>query len=233
MSLKLQKIKNEICYNCGKPISYIDMENSLYMRVEGEKYIHWNCDDATPGEAYIYRLVDLEKDEVLATTDEKDKIKLSIKSCQEIESGYDFDNFTSEGLIYTANESFLKPEKFSEKEIGLLHGFIDGAEFGFQKALEILGDKKFSEEDVKKAILNTLEMTPYQVEQFRKDNSYHISSNIIQSLQKNEWDVEVEMEDSFKKTNEKYIDDICWGSYYEHSKKPKLDSNGCLILKKK
>ena len=57
--------------------------------------------------------------------------KLSIKNCQAIERGYDLDELIDK---YCRGNSKIEDD-FIKK--------------GFQKALEILGDKKFSEEDMK------------------------------------------------------------------------------------
>ncbi len=58
--------------------------------------------------------------------------KLSLKNCQAIENGYDLDELA---VLSTKDETtILGNQKMAQ-------GFIKG----FQKALEILGDKKFSE----------------------------------------------------------------------------------------
>jgi hypothetical protein len=60
--------------------------------------------------------------------------------------------------------------------------------------------------------------------------------DIERDVPKNEldgWDVEIEMEDTFIKNSDQYIDEVGVGNYSTHSKKPKLDENGCLILKRK
>jgi hypothetical protein len=137
---------------------------------------------------------------------------LSLKNCQAIERGYDLDELAEKELPYKVTRT-----DFATEECRKI--WIDG----FQKALEILGDKKFSEDDMKEAMLNALEMTAYQIEQFRKDNKYHIATDIIQSLQQTEWDVEVQ-------TNEKTQtigDLLVFG-------KPDLilDADGCIILKR-
>jgi len=84
---------------------------------------------------------------------------------------------------------------------------------GFQKALEILGDKKFSEEDIEKAI--EFGHKTYHSWKDRNEEKF------IQSLQHVEWDVEVVMVPAMSNNGNVYYGDI-----------PKLDENGCLILKK-
>ena len=87
----------------------------------------------------------------------------------------------------------------------MAQGFIKG----FQKALEILGDKKFSEEDMKNAIY------------IAWDDDNLATTDIIQLLQQTEWDVEIEQE----LIQSSIEGEAIW--------KIKLDTDGCLILKKK
>ena len=123
--------------------------------------------------------------------------KLSLKNCQEIANGYDLENMAD---FYGA-----KAKGSLDFKLGANKGFEDG----FQKALEILGDKKFSEDDVKKAILLSMKYN---------DNA------VIKSLQQTEWDVEIvttkRMENGKSGLDVPII-------------KPKLDADGCLILKRK
>jgi hypothetical protein len=83
--------------------------------------------------------------------------------------------------------------------------FDEGFKIGFQKALELMGDKKFSEEDVREAFFHVQNEPTFDV--------------FIQSLQQTEWDVEVVMEKI----------DLSFGCY---KIQPKFDEEGCLILKR-
>ena len=96
--------------------------------------------------------------------------KLSIKNCQAIENGYDLDELAEESV----NEVKEEHADFTFKEI-----YKSFFKEGFQKALEILGDKKFSEEDVMQAIITT------QVSDSIKNNDDRLE--LIQSLQQTEW----------------------------------------------
>jgi hypothetical protein len=93
--------------------------------------------------------------------------KLSLKNCQAIENGYDLDELADEycnkipGTLY-------EQEIFKE---------------GFQKALEILGDKKFSEEQMKQAYFKGDYDALYDGAYSEKENKF------IQSLQQTEWEV--------------------------------------------
>ena len=144
-----------------------------------------------------------------ATTGDSPYAKLSLKNCQAIERGYDLDELADESvsLINESNTDFMFKDVYREyfKE-------------GFQKALELIGDKKFSEEDMKRA--------------FNKGAFYgstglgntHYFDGIIESLQQTEWDVEIEME--FVGRGKHGI-----GSEVDHYM-PKRDEDRCLILKR-
>ena len=128
---------------------------------------------------------------------------LSLKNCQAIENGYDLDELA---VLSTKEETTIVGNQ------KMAQGFIKG----FQKALELLGDKKYSEEDVKNVYLNS-----FKHEWF---------GDCIKSLQQTEWDVEVEMECVMGCQNLilNGENSVCCGD-----KKPKLDADGCLILKRK
>ena len=114
---------------------------------------------------------------------------LSLKNCQAIENGYDLDELVKEQ--YPIDEPSFKR--------------------GFKLALEILGDKKYSEEDVK-----FMFQLGFNLDNAISRNEYNAH---IQSLQQTEWDVEIVM-------------DICGDKVYAVPE-PALDENGCLILKRK
>jgi hypothetical protein len=129
--------------------------------------------------------------------------KLSLKNCQEIENGYDLEAIIKE----TLNTSVHSITDHIKEE-----GFV----IGFQKALELMGDKKYSEEDVRNAYFNG-EKDSY----VKGGQTKEMQNEFIQSLKQTEWDVEVEM--------------IFIGFEMESGLKMeelKLDEEGCLILKK-
>ena len=142
--------------------------------------------------------------------------KLSLKNCQAIELGYDLDELAYSDFPNGTYET-------SELDLGL-----DMYKKGFQKAMELMGDKKFTEEDVIKAIEFARNGSMQEQHngygrptelRFVLDN---ISSDeIIKSLQQTEWDVEVVMVPALSNNGNVYYGDI-----------PKLDATGCLILKK-
>lgn len=128
--------------------------------------------------------------------------RLSKNNCQAIENGYDLDELAkeaSDGLIenhiWAISMTFFKA--------------------GFQKALELLGDKKFSEEDILKAIAFGWDYEGRSKEEMLKIHNVNLDYNdsyvedtqkYIQSLQQTEWDVSFNPDEK--------------------------DSEGCLILKR-
>ncbi len=118
--------------------------------------------------------------------------RLSLKNCQAVERGYDLDELAMGYDLYE-NINF----------VGQMRAF----KVGFQKALELMGDKKFSEEDVREAFFHVQNEPTFDV--------------FIQSLQQTEWDVEVETVPALSNNGNVYYGDI-----------PKLDATGCLILKR-
>jgi hypothetical protein len=154
--------------------------------------------------------------------------KLSIKNCESIANGYDLDEL-----------SFNYAD-----EIGILHTTLAYSKHfkeGFSKAMEIQKDKLFTAEDMKKAIAMARKGS-----QERLHDGYgnftqpiFVLSNtppeeIIQSLQQNEWDVEVVMCNS--RTGKELTNlalDLEWDEDgLSDVAIPKLDEDGCLILKK-
>lgn len=142
------------------------------------------------------------------------KLKLSFKNCQAIERGYDLDELFESIPLNSTNPDLHKPI--------LRAGFI----VGFQKALEILGDKKFSEKDIERAFIQGV---------YTKTEIHRKKEEYIKSLQQTEWDVEIEMicphpSDTYRCGMEYGCDaDGC----NHPNKVPYLDSDGCLILKRK
>lgn len=138
---------------------------------------------------------------------------ISLKNCQAIENGYD--------LMKLAEEN---SHKYYDVKTTDWHCNYNGFFSGFQKALEILGDKKFTKED----------MGRIMVYGYDKSTENEYLSRIpfdeyIQSLQQTEWDVIIEMEPYH---DGDFIND---GKTHiiEAKLRYRLDSDGCLILKRK
>jgi len=152
-----------------------------------------------------YSLLDSAED-VIATTQDKPneviKYQLSLKNCEAIENGYDLDQL---GMDYasTIYDGRTESIRFNGAHIDFMKGF--------QKALEILGDKKFSEGDMLEC-WNTAAQT------------ISISwVNFMESIEPNEWDVEI--------VTRPYTE-VGEGFVLKEKREPKLDDNGCLILKR-
>ena len=147
--------------------------------------------------------------------------KLSLKNCQAIEHGYDL-----EELISEADTSHLTQWTSDSHELMYDEGF----KAGFQKALEILGDKKFSEQDMKRIYEKGYSSGRSELNSRESDK---IKYDYIKSLQQTEWDVEVEMGYVGKCNGNN--DNGCFQDSSGHNcgcfkRKPKLDADGCLIL---
>jgi hypothetical protein len=133
--------------------------------------------------------------------------KLSLKNCQAIENGYDLDELA---LSYVSDHLTKGTDEYHNSQIDFKEGF--------QKALEILGDKKFSEEDMKKA-MNKIVTATYSnkgddiFDLFIEIHRKKYMDEYIQSLQQTEWDCII------------FVD--------EKTNQPLLDNEGNLILKRK
>ena len=131
---------------------------------------------------------------------------LSLKNCQAIERGYDLDELA---------KSECKNSSYND----LNHLVERGFKIGFQKALEILGDKEFSEEDMEKCFN-------------AESNGWVRADFYIQSLQQTEWDVEIvtlmdcHNDNTYLSTDEEAK--LCTNTGI-HA----FDSEGNLILKRK
>lgn len=126
--------------------------------------------------------------------------KLSISNCESIANGYDLDDFI-EKIIDESFELHLASSKI-EKYIRI----------GFQKAKELLGDKKFTYNDVQRAFIQGA---------YAKTEIHRKKEKYMQSLQQTEWEVEVAQE----LIQSSIEGEVIW--------KTKLDADGCLILKRK
>jgi hypothetical protein len=141
-----------------------------------------------------YFLEDLVEN-LIATSENSPYKSLSIKNCQSIELGYDL-NELADGVLKEHNyETFPSAIKVFNA--------------GFQKAIEWIGDKKFSEADIKQAI-------------FLSKRCMYTIDKIMKELQKTSWDVEIIME---------IVDYGLDEGGNPFNSQAKLDPNGCLILK--
>ena len=140
--------------------------------------------------------------------------KLSIKNCEAIANGYDLDELSTSRLA----------TRFDENSGYHKFVFVEAYKEGFQKALALLGDKKFSELDMRIA---------YDAGCNNIDADDNINfQDTINSLQQTEWDVEIAYEkdcySSAGRCDKLIMADciICTPVTYLR------DENGCLILKR-
>lgn len=129
--------------------------------------------------------------------------KLSIKNCDAIARGYDLDELA-------IDLDRIHPAKISTEDL------IEIFKIGFNKALELLGDKKF----------NKYDMYDFAEYTWKYSERTHPEYNEDYFKQHTEWDVKIKMEPYY---DGEFIDDgkthpidIKW--------KPELDESGCLIL---
>jgi hypothetical protein len=132
--------------------------------------------------------------------------KLSIKNCEAVANGYDLDELAREACDIT-DTLRLDSQKYKQDPYFKI-GFIKG----FQKALELLGDKKYNYGHLDKMF------TCGKLYQDSKNEAYCFD-NVLSKFEQTEWDVEIVM-------------DICGDKVYAVPELV-LDAEGCLILKRK
>lgn len=117
--------------------------------------------------------------------------KLSLKNCQAIERGYDLDELLND---YIMRRPFMRIDKKHQNMY----------KEGFQEALELMGDKKFSASQ----LLNAMDLVWQWIngEDYGCKTLTEVQDKHIQSLQQSEWEVTYNLEE--------------------------LDADGCLILKR-
>ena len=141
---------------------------------------------------------------MLGTSRESQYNKLSIKNCEAIELGYDLDELADEYYKQFDNLPVIRYNAYTA---------------GFQKALEVNSDKRFTLKEMVECWNKVLTFQDHK----------ETLGEYVQSLQQTEWDVEVEMECVMGCQNLilNGENSVCCGD-----KKPKLDPDGCLILRR-
>lgn len=153
-----------------------------------------------------YRLDD-ENGLLIASTLESSKNKLSLKNCQAIQCGYDLDDLASQKYPIENTGTMFMPNRHEVSNVFRQEGF----KAGFQKALDLMADKKFTDEDIYEAFHSGERGDRFEL------------GELLDSHQQTQWDVIVKMEDvmtfaNMPKEGENRV--------YE------LDADGCLILTK-
>jgi len=147
--------------------------------------------------------------------------KLSLKNCQAIENGYDLDELVEEN--FQGLRDCIVDKDVAEFYISLVKTTVT----------ELLGDKKFSEDDVKKAYTIGWNSCNNFME-YDENHELIELPDCIQSLQQTEWDVEIEM--ICPHPEDTYVCGIQYGCDEDGCNNPNqipyLDKNGCLILKR-
>jgi hypothetical protein len=143
---------------------------------------------------------------LIATSDNLHLHCLSRKNCQSIERGYDLDELIDLELPLDGTTGNISQRRGFKK--------------GFEKALELMGDKKFTEKDM-------VDFGGFCCNKIDAFNDVDDLFKKYQPLQQTEWDVEVEIDEEME-----FIFDPTMGiSQGHYLDKPKLDPDGCLILK--
>ena len=148
---------------------------------------------------------------IASTSLKKEGMSLSIKNCQAIELGYDLDELAK------SEASKISETEVRDEKLERIY------KRGFQKALELMGDKKFSEQDVLKVVTHVLNelvlVDGFDKQYLFPESIYQETTTKCKSLQQTEWDVEMEwIQSTSILGNPPQI--------------PKLDADGCLILKR-
>jgi hypothetical protein len=136
---------------------------------------------------------------------ERPLYSLSKKNCEVIFNGYDLDELVEDN--FKGLRDCISDSDIAEFYISLVKTTVT----------EILGDKKFSEEDMRKAY--GIGFSQHGLKSFYSH---------IQSLQQTEWDVEIVTEPM----NLDEIREQGKGFLNSNTNKPKLDENGCIVLRK-
>lgn len=172
----------------------------------------------------LYRIDEDGKRVTFASTEDY-KQKLSKQNCDKIFGVFDIESWIKE----TLNDADVKDELMLKTSKMCLKA-------GFNKAMELNKDKVFTLEDLERAYLIGCE--------HRTTHRYHIDENLMPLKQPTEIEVEIEMGDTpiwedadvqghvvCKKCSE-WLESQIKPYTCKCINKPKLDSEGCLILKK-
>jgi len=166
--------ENCFTYNKGKivEVSYLGQDN-------GHRITH----STKPLESHYY--------EIGGGTRVFDKIKqVSIEEVHTLLGIIDIDDKAIAYASHNDSKGNINPEGYSEKQIGLLHGFIDG----YALALEESKNKKFTEEEM-------IEWTMNMIGQYVQGNTNIWDRNLLkESLPKSIMEWEVEWEDIDNRT---------------------------------
>jgi hypothetical protein len=150
-------------------------------------------------------------------SDDEFEQKLSKQNCDEIFGVIDVENLAENHPLEVSNAS---------------HGFgiKDGIVYGFNKAMELNKDKLFTLGDIKEVIKKARLLARLK-EDYGYDEYMFDEEDIIQSIQQ-PTEIEVEIEMECPQCQEWGYVSKCKKDCNKKFLQPKLDENGCLILKK-
>lgn len=164
-------------------------------------------------------------------TDDEFEQKLSKQNCDEI-----FGVVNIEKLISEADTSHLSLYTSDANQFM----FDEGFKIGFNKAIELNKDKEFTKDDIRNAIAFGVNLGLSN----NIGNSFEFSKTLdrwIEIIQQEAYEIQVEVEmEWMPKTNYctscgnggKYLESPCDHKNDCENWRPKLNENGCLILKK-
>jgi hypothetical protein len=168
---------------------------------------------------------------ILAKSKNIELSRLCHENCEAIEKGYDLKEIVKKHLKEWKYEQFLGG--------GSTTLVRDNFVMGFQKAIELMGDKRFNSRDMIFAFMAGTNAgakfeSMYDCDSEDNSEAYNLAEEaekeFLESLKlKNEWDVYIETEPM----NVDEIHEQGKGFLNKNISKSKLDLNGCLILKVK
>lgn len=164
----------------------------------------------------LYSIEDKNQINTIASSFDNPIGKLSLKNCEAIELGYDLDELVSEEFQKFDQEARIVYRRQLQESLAVM----------FNKAVEILGDKKFTENNIDEAFDAGYEMLD------SPKNYNDVLKEFKESLEPTEWDVEIVMDkdcySSAGRCDKLTMADciICTPVTYLK------DADGCLILKR-
>ena len=164
---------------------------------------------------------------MIGSTDGEGYYKLSKQNCDEIFGAFDVEKLKSDYI-----EDQLKGLDKEGYEKYFCFAEADAKEFikGFNKAMELNKDKQFTLEDVR----NAMDWIMTQYFEFHEQPTTGRREQYLESIQQpNEIEVEILMRNSRTGNIVKHDSDLEWDEDGLCDRAiPKLDSEGCIILKK-
>ena len=158
----------------------------------------------------------------MATTKESPYKKLSVKNCDEIFEIIEVEKLAREYVDNSPNDFEYTTDEYWNAQVDF--------KAGFNKAMELMEGKKYSEEDIRDAFSEGVENGFY-----RHRNGHKYVDDYIKSLQQ-PTEIEVEIEMVCPHPSDTYRCGLEFGCDEDGCNNPNqipyLDKDGCLILRK-